>query len=107
LARYHPHMKMCPFHWDDYSYLPQSSAYSYYEDNKKRTIGASATPSFCALSAKSQSEYIRRAGKLIVHEICHVYGIDHCVYYHCLMNGTGELHSPPPVSWTCLSPHHR
>jgi archaemetzincin len=107
LARYHPHMKMCPFHWDDYSYLPQSSAYSYYEDNKKRTIGASATPSFSALSAKSQSEYIRRAGKLIVHEICHVYGIDHCVYYHCLMNGTGELYSPPSVSWTCLSPHHR
>lgn len=91
LARYHPHVKMCPFNWDDYSYLPGPSSYSYYEDNKKRKIGASTPSSFASLSTKSQSEYIRRAGKLIVHEICHVYGIDHCVYYNCIMNGTGHL----------------
>lgn len=92
LARYHPHLKMCPFHWDDYSYLSNPSTYSYYEDEKRRRkIGSTTPPSFDSLSTKSQSEYIRRAGKLIVHEICHVYGIDHCIFYDCLMNGTGHL----------------
>lgn len=94
LARYHPHVKMCPFHWDDYTYLPSASSYSYHEDNKKRKQGSPTIPTFSSLLEKSKSEYIRRAGKLIVHEICHVYGIDHCIHYHCLMNGTGRLFSP-------------
>jgi predicted Zn-dependent protease len=90
LARYHPHVKMCPFHWDDFSFMPSASAYSYHEDNKKRRAGGvTSAPLFDSLSQKSKGEYIRRAGKLIVHEICHVYGIDHCIHYHCLMNGTG------------------
>jgi predicted Zn-dependent protease len=107
LARYHPHLKMCPFHWDDFSYQTQASAYSYYEDQKKRpTTGATLAPNFSALSAKSQTEFIRRAGKLIVHEICHVYGLDHCVFYHCLMNGTGCPPPPPPSSLLSSSHHH-
>lgn len=42
-------------------------------------------------SAASKRELLRRASKLRVHEILHVYQVDHCIYYKCLMNGTGHL----------------
>ena len=89
-ARYHPHLKMCPFHWDDIGYISKASYYSYYEDNKRRPRTVSQMPPFDSMDKVSRTEYTRRAGKLLVHEICHVFGLEHCIYYHCLMNGTGE-----------------
>ena len=32
-----------------------------------------------------------RACRLLTHEICHLFGIAHCIYYSCLMNGSGDL----------------
>ena len=87
--RYHPRIKMCPFHWDDYGYISKSSNYSYYEDNKRRPRVVEEVVPFASMDHKSRSEFIRRAGKLLVHELLHVYGIAHCIYHHCLMNGTG------------------
>lgn len=34
---------------------------------------------------------LHRGCKLLVHEICHLLGIDHCIYYACCMNGSGHL----------------
>jgi len=34
---------------------------------------------------------LARCCKLIVHEICHLYSIDHCKFYKCVMNGSGHL----------------
>lgn len=34
---------------------------------------------------------LARSCKLLVHEICHIYGIDHCKFYDCVMNGSGHL----------------
>ena len=34
---------------------------------------------------------LQRSCKLLVHEIGHLLGIDHCVYYDCCMNGSGHL----------------
>ncbi|GFN82454.1 nucleolar protein 56-like [Plakobranchus ocellatus] len=34
---------------------------------------------------------LQRACKLVVHELCHLFGIAHCVYYSCCMNGSGHL----------------
>jgi archaemetzincin len=34
---------------------------------------------------------LQRGCKLLVHEICHLLGIDHCIYYDCCMNGSGHL----------------
>ena len=31
-----------------------------------------------------------RACKVMVHEVCHMFGIKHCVYFHCLMNGSNH-----------------
>ena len=32
-----------------------------------------------------------RSCNTLVHEICHTFGISHCVYYSCLMNGSNSL----------------
>ena len=32
-----------------------------------------------------------RSCRLLTHEIGHLLGIDHCIYYGCLMNGSGHL----------------
>mmetsp|Transcript_13287 Transcript_13287/g.23613 ORF Transcript_13287/g.23613 Transcript_13287/m.23613 type:complete len:358 (+) Transcript_13287:2-1075(+) len=36
-------------------------------------------------------EFLRRALKLVVHELGHLFGIGHCVHYFCVMNGSGHL----------------
>ena len=42
--------------------------------------------------ANAASELLlARSCKLLVHEICHIYGIDHCKFYDCVMNGSGHL----------------
>ncbi|EDY81369.1 conserved hypothetical protein [Verrucomicrobiia bacterium DG1235] len=33
----------------------------------------------------------QRALKVMSHEIGHMYGLQHCIYYHCLMNGSNTL----------------
>jgi archaemetzincin len=32
-----------------------------------------------------------RSYKVLVHELCHQFGISHCIYYHCVMNGSNHL----------------
>lgn len=32
-----------------------------------------------------------RACRLLTHEICHLFGIAHCIFYSCLLNGSGNL----------------
>ncbi|XP_046566265.1 LOW QUALITY PROTEIN: uncharacterized protein LOC124274932 [Haliotis rubra] len=34
---------------------------------------------------------LQRSCKLVVHEICHLLGIGHCIYFDCCMNGSGHL----------------
>ncbi|XP_046566241.1 archaemetzincin-2-like [Haliotis rubra] len=34
---------------------------------------------------------LQRSCKLVVHEICHLLRIDHCIYFDCCMNGSGHL----------------
>jgi predicted Zn-dependent protease len=105
-ARYHPQLKMSPEKWQDYGYIRKSSNYSYYEDNRRRPMSSPDVPSLTDMAAQAQAEYFRRAGKLLIHEMCHVYGIDHCIFYHCLMNGTAHLvedfSSPCHICGVCL-----
>lgn len=39
------------------------------------------------LSADNEWVTLKRALKIVAHEICHMFGMRHCVFYHCLMNG--------------------
>ena len=34
---------------------------------------------------------LQRSCKLLVHEACHLLGMDHCIWFSCLMNGSGHL----------------
>lgn len=34
---------------------------------------------------------LQRSCKLLVHELAHLLGVDHCVYFDCCMNGSGHL----------------
>lgn len=34
---------------------------------------------------------LQRSCKLLVHEIAHILGVDHCIWYSCCMNGSGHL----------------
>eukprot|EP00026_Physarum_polycephalum_P007594 Phypoly_transcript_07658.p1 GENE.Phypoly_transcript_07658~~Phypoly_transcript_07658.p1 ORF type:complete len:468 (+),score=100.30 Phypoly_transcript_07658:102-1505(+) len=34
---------------------------------------------------------LRRCLKVMIHELGHMFALDHCVYFHCLMNGSGHI----------------
>ena len=34
---------------------------------------------------------LRRSCKVLAHEACHMFGIEHCIWYRCLMNGSNHL----------------
>lgn len=40
---------------------------------------------------KQQTLLIQRSCKCLVHELAHMFGIDHCVYFSCCMQGSGHL----------------
>jgi archaemetzincin len=44
-----------------------------------------------APSADSRMLMLRRSLKVLAHETCHMFGIEHCVWFRCLMNGSNHL----------------
>jgi len=34
---------------------------------------------------------LQRSCKVLAHEMTHMFGIHHCIYFHCLMNGSNHL----------------
>ena len=34
---------------------------------------------------------LRRSCKVLAHEACHMFGIQHCVWFRCLLNGSNHL----------------
>ncbi|MEO0292882.1 MAG: archaemetzincin [candidate division WOR-3 bacterium] len=34
---------------------------------------------------------LKRSCKVLSHELCHIFGISHCIFYHCVMNGSNHL----------------
>eukprot|EP00943_MAST-04B_sp_MAST-4B-sp1_P007003 g7003.t1 len=48
------------------------------------------------LTKKQQQEMLRRACRTMVHEVGHILGFKHCIYYHCLMNGSNGDHEVSP-----------
>lgn len=117
LHRYHPQLKMSPCHWWEYGYTKPTSKvdmYSYVQDDetiawiseddaasvptkpKKRARQCNKQIKLCqhppvSISHQASSEYLRRSAKLLVHELLHLLLFGHCIYYKCLMNGTGHL----------------
>ncbi len=49
-------------------------------------------PRFCNEGAKDSGQLLlRRSCKVLAHEMTHMFGIQHCIYFHCLMNGSNHL----------------
>jgi predicted Zn-dependent protease len=90
-ARYHPQIRMSGLRWEDYGYAKTGTDSPYFDDDRTRPTAVTPESAPARLSGTFQTEYFRRAGKLVVHEVCHLFYVNHCVYYHCLMNGTGHL----------------
>ena len=72
----------------------------------------SATSAAVGAAAASAAEVecgilLFRACKTAAHEILHMYGLGHCVYRACLMNGTGRRTSAPSTSRSCRRPSAR
>ena len=48
----------------------------------------------------------RRLSRVALHEICHMFGLRHCIFFKCLMNGTNCLQEndlrPPHLCPICL-----
>lgn len=44
-----------------------------------------------AEQADAAALMLRRSGKVLTHEMAHMFGLRHCVFYECLMNGSNHL----------------
>jgi archaemetzincin len=50
-------------------------------------------PRFWGQKESSESHYLafRRSCKVLAHEVGHIFGLAHCIYYKCAMNGSNSL----------------
>ena len=39
----------------------------------------------------SSAKFLERICKVMCHEFCHMFGLKHCIYFDCLMNGSNHL----------------
>jgi archaemetzincin len=44
-----------------------------------------------AHTADTPRQILRRSLKLMAHEVGHMFGVEHCIHYRCVMNGTNHL----------------
>jgi archaemetzincin len=44
-----------------------------------------------APTADTHKLMLRRSCKVLAHETCHMFGIEHCVWFRCLLNGSNHL----------------
>lgn len=66
--------------------------------------------SFARYGSKDKNLALLRAGKVLTHEMGHMFGIKHCIYYQCNMNGANHLvevdSTPPHLCPVCLRKVH-
>lgn len=48
-------------------------------------------PTFSGERAPAANAMLRRSCKVLAHETSHMFGIEHCVFFRCLMNGSNHL----------------
>lgn len=54
--------------------------------------GVHATQAESKLTSESMLSWLKTCRHTMVHETCHMLGILHCVFWHCLMNGNNGPH---------------
>ena len=53
------------------------------------------------LSDARQAKWLRNCLHTMTHEIGHMFGIRHCIYYHCLLNGSNGPHDSAGSTFMC------
>ena len=50
-----------------------------------------AVYSFARYADRDPRVVLRRSCKVLAHETSHMFGIEHCIYFRCVMNGSNHL----------------
>ena len=99
-TRYHPQMVFSPEFWwkIDMPAAPAKPQQKAVRSSRRKRPAAAAAAAGAAKSSQQHDEgaagsrlLLERCCKLLVHEIGHLLGIDHCIHYSCCMNGSGHL----------------
>eukprot|EP00457_Paulinella_chromatophora_P005469 gb/GEZN01005486.1/.p1 GENE.gb/GEZN01005486.1/~~gb/GEZN01005486.1/.p1 ORF type:complete len:502 (+),score=102.49 gb/GEZN01005486.1/:96-1601(+) len=78
VARYDPWMEFGEDYW--------------YQAHSHPPLPMLSTPASAAAEHKKRTRVIlRRACRIYVHEMLHLLQFDHCIFYQCLMNGSGHV----------------
>jgi len=67
--------------------LDRVGVFSFARHSPLFYSGIHATEAMGQLETKKLLSWMRGCRHTVVHETCHMLGILHCVYWHCLMNG--------------------
>ncbi len=91
-TRYHPLMKFSPeFWWKVEPPREQRMATS----RKRRAATTKASKQRAEQDEEADASasrlMLQRCCKLLVHEVGHLLGVDHCIHFACCMNGSGHL----------------
>ncbi len=65
------------------SYRGRAGVYSFFRYTPE-FLGEKYTPA-------SRQKFLLRSEKLLAHEISHMFGLRHCIYYRCIMNGFNHI----------------
>jgi len=72
--------------------LERIGVFSFARHSPMFYQGVHATEVGCKLTPELMLNWLRTCRHTMVHETCHMLGILHCVYWHCLMNGNNGPH---------------
>jgi archaemetzincin len=91
-TRYHPLMEFSPEFWWKVSAPTEPQKASSSRKRRAATAKASLRAEDEEEAAASASRLmLQRCCKLLVHEVGHLLGVDHCIHFACCMNGSGHL----------------
>ena len=79
------------FTMEDICNTSKGFGFLFGEANLDLSIGLFSFARYSDDVATSSSRFLRRCGMVLCHEVGHLFGIKHCVYASCVMNGSNHL----------------
>lgn len=77
-------------------------SFARYSANFWRSAGAKKP-----LTPLEHNQLLKKSCKTMAHEVTHILGLRHCIYFHCIMNGNnGDEHAPLQYCPVCLRKVH-